>query len=113
MTERPLEAGHPEGLRPTLCRQISLLRTAGLLLLALIIVSVVLGLILNAADDQSGVSAVRTVVGILAVLSVLILAGLLASLSQAVLILLKSPEGDGNEGADSEATPEPDKTDAG
>ena len=97
MTERPLDAGHPEGLRHALCRQISLLRTAGLLLLALIVVSVVLGLILNAADDQSGVSAVRAVVGVLAVLSVLILVGLLASLSRAVLILLKSHEGEDNE----------------
>ena len=96
MTERPLETGEPNG-RQALCRQISVLRTAGLLLLALIAVSVVLGLILNAADDQSGVSAVRAAVGVLAVTGVLILAGLMASLSRAVLILLKSPEGESNE----------------
>lgn len=113
MTERPLEAGHPEGLRQVLCRQISLLRTAGLLLIALIVVFVVLGLILNAADDPSGVSAVRVVVGVLAVLSVLILAGLLASLSRAVLILLESREGASIEGADSGSNTEPDERDAG
>ena len=112
MTERPLEAGDQKG-RQALCRQISVLRTAGLLLLALIAVSVVLGLILNAADDQSGVSAVRAVVGVLAVLSVLILACLMASLSRAVLVLLESPEGDGNEDANAGSASESNEADAG
>ena len=113
MTESPLEAGHPEELRQVLCRRIALLTAVGLLLLALIVVSVVLGLILNAADDWTGVSAIRAVVGVLAVLSVLILAGLLASLSRAVLILLESREDESIEGADSRSNPEADATDAG
>jgi len=99
--------------RQALCRRISVLRTAGLLFLALIVVSVVLGLILSAAGDQSGVSAVRVVVGILAIVSVLILAGLMASLSRAVLILLESPEGDGKEDANAGSASESNEADAG
>lgn len=99
--------------RQALSRQISVLRTAGLLLLALIAVSVVLGLILNAADDQSGVSAVRAVVGVLAIIGVLILAGLMASLSRAVLILLESPEGEDEEDAVSELTSESNEAEGG
>lgn len=113
MTERPLEAEQPEGLRRALCRQISILRTVGLLLLTLLAVSVTLGLILAAANDESAVSAVRIVVGILAVTSVLVLAALVGSLSRAVLLLLEqSPQGNGKEGADSVSASESNEAEA-
>lgn len=74
--------------RVRLSRQISLFRTIGFLLLSLLAVSVTLGLLLDATNDETGVRAVRVVVGILGILTCFMLAAFMACLSRAMLLLL-------------------------
>ena len=62
------------------------------MLLGLLVVSVVVGLILSAAGDLAGVAAVRAVAGILAVTAGLVLVAILATLAQAVLLILQEED---------------------
>ena len=96
MNLQPLDAGQRAALRQSLRKRISNFVNAGSVLLGLLVVSAVVGLILSAASDMAGVAAVRAVAGILAVTAGLVLVAILATLAQAVLLILQEEDQTGS-----------------
>ncbi|MFP6765559.1 MAG: hypothetical protein VB858_18165 [Planctomycetaceae bacterium] len=92
MTGATSESGLHVDARRTLGVQIRLLVKVSGAGLGLLTVLLVLGLILDSAGDQSGLSAVQGLAGVVGLVLFLCLIAVIAILSQAVLLLLRTEE---------------------